>query len=57
MPETLTVLLLLLTIGRMLAFESNGKLTGLAFAGVSLAAATYLRHVSYYLEPLAKFRI
>jgi 4-amino-4-deoxy-L-arabinose transferase-like glycosyltransferase len=54
MPETLFVLLLLLAIGRILDFQSGGKLTVLALAGVSLAAATYVRPVSYYLVfPLA----
>jgi 4-amino-4-deoxy-L-arabinose transferase-like glycosyltransferase len=54
MPETLFVLLLLLTVERMLAFQSSGKLTVLALAGISLAATTYVRPVSYYLAlPLA----
>lgn len=54
MPETLFVLLLLLAIDKILDFQSNGKLTILALAGISLAAATYVRPVSYYLVfPLA----
>ena len=54
MPDTLFVLLLLLSIERILAFQSSGRLSTLACAGVSLAAATYVRPVSYYLVlPLA----
>jgi 4-amino-4-deoxy-L-arabinose transferase-like glycosyltransferase len=49
MPETLFVLLLLLVIDRILAFQSSHKLSSLAAAGVFLAAATYVRPVSYYL--------
>lgn len=49
MPETLFILLLLLAIDRMLAYQSSGKLTVLALTGLSLAAATYVRPVSYYL--------
>jgi hypothetical protein len=54
MPETLFILLLLLAIERMLSFLQSSKLTNLAAAGVLLAAATYVRPVSYYLVfPLA----
>jgi 4-amino-4-deoxy-L-arabinose transferase-like glycosyltransferase len=49
MPETLFVLLLLLLLDRVLAFQSTGKLYSLALAGVLLAVATYVRPVSYYL--------
>ena len=49
MPETLFVFLLLLTIDRILSFQNNSKLAELVFAGFSLAAATYVRPVSYYL--------
>jgi len=54
MPETLFVLLLLLVVERLLSFLRSGKLVTLAAAGVLLAAATYVRPVSYYLVfPLA----
>jgi 4-amino-4-deoxy-L-arabinose transferase-like glycosyltransferase len=54
MPETLFVLLLLLIIERILTYQKTGKLAALAIAGVSLAAATYVRPASYYLAfPLA----
>lgn len=49
MPETLFVLLLLLAIERLLAFQSTLKLSYLAISGVFLAAATYVRPVSFYL--------
>jgi hypothetical protein len=49
MPETLFVLLLLLAIERLIAFQSTLKLSYLAICGVSLAAATYVRPVSFYL--------
>jgi hypothetical protein len=50
MPETLFVVLLLLVIERLLAFERrSAKLTAIAIAGALLAAATYVRPVSYYL--------
>ena len=49
MPETFFVFLLLLTVDRILSFQSNGKPVELVFAGLSLAAATYVRPVSYYL--------
>jgi hypothetical protein len=49
MPETLFVLLLLLAIERLLAFQSTWKLSYLAASGVFLAAATYVRPVSFYL--------
>jgi 4-amino-4-deoxy-L-arabinose transferase-like glycosyltransferase len=54
MPETLFALLLLLVIDRALSFLKSGKLVNLCVAGVLLAAATYVRPVSYYLVfPLA----
>ena len=54
LPETLFVLLLLISIERLLAFHGSGKLSRVASAGLSLAAATYVRPVSYYLVlPLA----
>jgi len=49
MPETLFVLLILLMTERVLAFLRNGRLSAIAVAGVSLAVATYVRPVSYYL--------
>jgi Dolichyl-phosphate-mannose-protein mannosyltransferase len=49
MPETLFVLLLLCVIERLLSFYVSGKLASVAIAGVSLAAATFVRPVSYYL--------
>jgi len=49
LPETLFVMLLLVVIDRLLAFYCNRKLSTLAIAGVSLAVATYVRPVSYYL--------
>src|SRR6266702_224546 len=48
-PESLFVMLLLIVIERLLAFYSNSRLSTLGMAGVSLAAATYVRPVSYYL--------
>jgi hypothetical protein len=49
MPETLFVMLLLLVLDRVLTFQHAGRLKALAVAGVVLAAATYVRPVSYYL--------
>jgi Dolichyl-phosphate-mannose-protein mannosyltransferase len=49
MPETLFVLLLLVVIDRILLYQETGRLGTLATAGVFLAAATYVRPVSYYL--------
>lgn len=49
MPETLFVMLLLLVLDRVLAFQRTGRLDTLAVAGIVLAAATYVRPVSYYL--------
>jgi len=54
LPETLFILLLLFVIDRLLAFYSHHKLSTLCLAGVTLAAATYVRPVSYYFVlPLA----
>jgi 4-amino-4-deoxy-L-arabinose transferase-like glycosyltransferase len=54
MPETLFVLLLLAVIDRLLVFQKTAKLSALAAAGILLAAATYVRPVTYYLAfPLA----
>jgi 4-amino-4-deoxy-L-arabinose transferase-like glycosyltransferase len=54
MPETLFVLLLLCVIDRLLAYLKDSRISALALAGVALAAATYVRPVSYYLvAPLA----
>ncbi len=54
MPETLFVLLLLAAVDRLLSFYETGKLSTLALSGLLLAAATYVRPVSYYLViPLA----
>ncbi|WP_263360107.1 glycosyltransferase family 39 protein [Acidicapsa ligni] len=49
MPETLFTALLLLVIDRLLAYRSSGKIRAIAMAGLALAAATYVRPVSYYL--------
>jgi 4-amino-4-deoxy-L-arabinose transferase-like glycosyltransferase len=49
MPETLFVLLLLLTLDRLLSFYKTSRLTTIVEAGLALAAATYVRPVSYYL--------
>ena len=54
MPETFFVLLLLTVVDRLLSFYQTGKLSTLALSGLLLAAATYVRPVSYYLVlPLA----
>ena len=54
MPETLFVFLLLAVIERLIAFHKTVKLSSVAAAGILLAAATYVRPVSYYLVfPLA----
>lgn len=54
LPETLFVFLLLAAIDRLLAFQKTAKLSMLTAAGVILAAATYVRPVTYYLAlPLA----
>jgi 4-amino-4-deoxy-L-arabinose transferase-like glycosyltransferase len=54
MPETFFVLLLLAMIDRLLSFYETGKLSTLSVTGLLLAAATYVRPVSYYLVfPLA----
>ena len=54
MPETLFILLLLTVVDRLLSFYETGKLATLAVSGLLLAAATYVRPVSYYLVlPLA----
>ena len=49
MPETFFVLLIVITIERLLTFQVTGRLQCLSLAAVSLAAATYVRPVSYYL--------
>jgi hypothetical protein len=49
MPETLFVLLLLLAMERLLSYQLSGRLAVLAEAGLSLAFATYVRPVTYYL--------
>ena len=49
MPETLFVLLLLFAVERILSFLETRNLIQLAFAGVLLASATFVRPVSYYL--------
>lgn len=54
MPETLFTFLLLLVMDRLLSFKQSRKISPIAVAGVLLAAATYVRPVSYYLVfPLA----
>ncbi|WP_263352072.1 ArnT family glycosyltransferase [Acidicapsa acidisoli] len=49
MPETLFVFLVLVVIERLTAWQKSGKVAPLALAGVFLAAATFVRPVSYYL--------
>jgi beta-mannosidase len=49
MPETLFLALLLLNLERMVVFLRGGRLRTLAAAGLWLAAATFVRPVSYYL--------
>jgi 4-amino-4-deoxy-L-arabinose transferase-like glycosyltransferase len=49
MPETLFVFLMLITLDRVLAYEANLSRKNLILAGIALAAATYVRPVSYYL--------
>jgi 4-amino-4-deoxy-L-arabinose transferase-like glycosyltransferase len=54
MPETLFVCLLLTALERLLAYRDTARLNSIGAAGVLLAAATYIRPVSYYLvAPLA----
>ena len=54
LPETLFVLLILATVERLLSFYESGRLSSLSVSGLLLAAATYVRPVSYYLViPLA----
>ena len=54
MPETLFVLLITVVIERLLTFRKTASLKTLSLSGLSLAAATYVRPVSYYLVfPLA----
>jgi hypothetical protein len=54
MPETLFILFLLIVIDRLLAFQTTAKLSNLYLAGITLAIATYIRPISYYLVfPLA----
>jgi 4-amino-4-deoxy-L-arabinose transferase-like glycosyltransferase len=49
MPETLFVLLLLLTIDKLLDFLATARVASLVIAGLWLAYATFVRPVSYYL--------
>ena len=49
LPESLFVLLLLVCVDRMVEFLSCYRLRTLGWAGVWLAAATYVRPASYYL--------
>jgi 4-amino-4-deoxy-L-arabinose transferase-like glycosyltransferase len=54
MPETLFVLLMLCVLDRLTAYLEDGRLTAVVWAGFALAAATFVRPVSYYLVwPLA----
>lgn len=54
MPETLFVFLMALAIERLLTFHATASLKTLSVSGTLLAAATYVRPVSYYLAvPLA----
>jgi len=52
LPETLYLALLLLSLERMVIFLRGGSLRALAVSGLWLAAATFVRPVSYYL-PIA----
>jgi hypothetical protein len=49
LPETLFLVLLLLSLERLAVFLSGHRLPILAAAGLWLAAATFVRPVSYYL--------
>jgi len=49
MPETLFIFLLATVIERLLTFHRNSNIKSLIAAGLLLAAATYVRPVSYYL--------
>lgn len=49
MPETLFVLLLLMTLDCVLSFEVHARLRYVALGGIVLAAATFVRPISYYL--------
>ncbi len=49
MPETLFLLLLVVFLDRLIEYQATGKLQTLAAAGLLLAAATFVRPVSYYL--------
>jgi hypothetical protein len=49
LPETLFLVLLLLSLERLAIFLSGRRLRILAVAGLWLAAATFVRPVSYYL--------
>jgi 4-amino-4-deoxy-L-arabinose transferase-like glycosyltransferase len=58
MPETLFAVLLLLVIDRLLVYRDSGKILAVAWAGLLLTAATFVRPVSYYLAvPLAVWLI
>ena len=52
MPETLFTLLMVLVVERLVTFQVSGRLEAVAGAGLALAAATYVRPVSYYLGPM-----
>jgi hypothetical protein len=49
MPETLFIVLLLFSIERLLIFQRAARLSNVASAGISLAAATFVRPVTWYL--------
>ena len=54
LPETLFLFLFLLSLERLTQFLRTQNLRTLAFAGLALAAATFVRPVTYYLPiPLA----
>ena len=52
LPETLFTFLMLLVLERLVTFFKSRELRDLFFAGIALAAATYVRPISYYLAPL-----
>jgi hypothetical protein len=49
MPETMFTVLLLASLERLASYFRSGRLLSLVMAAIALAAATYVRPVSYYL--------
>ena len=50
--ETLFTCLLMLTIAALVRYDRSGSLATLALAAMLLAAATFVRPISYYLPPV-----